>query len=195
MGEGGIQKKRVSQPSHPITHHRILGIDPGVGVTGYAVLDEDTTGRLTLERSGEIRTAPRSPFSERLKFIFDRLLQVIETALPSAVALEDTFHAKNFKSALKLGQARGVALLAAEFHHLPVLEYSPTSVKMAVVGYGRATKDQVQQMVSHLLQLSERIRSEHAADAAAIAICHAHTAKFQTKVDLSEKAIIGGRSS
>lgn len=190
MGEDEIQRTRVSHRALPITHHRILGIDPGIGVTGYAVLDEGMGGQFTLIQSGEIMTAPRSPFPARLKCIFDRLLQVIASSLPTAVALEDTFYAKNFKSALKLGQARGVALLAAESHALPIFEYAPTAVKMAVVGYGRATKDQVQRMVSHLLQAPERIKSEHEADAVAIAICHAHTAKFQSRVALSEGAAI-----
>ncbi|HIE64795.1 MAG: crossover junction endodeoxyribonuclease RuvC [Nitrospira sp.] len=191
MGEDEGQKERVSSPSLPTTHHRILGIDPGIGVTGYAVLDESNEGRFTLIQSGEIKTAPRSPFPARLKCIFDGLLQVISSFLPTAVALEDTFYAKNFKSALKLGQAKGVALLAAESHALPIFEYAPTAVKMAVVGYGRATKEQVQRMVSHLLQTPKQIKSEHEADAVAIAICHAHTAKFQSRVAQSERAAIG----
>ncbi len=158
-----------------------------MGVTGFAVLNETPAGQLSLKRSGEIRTATHDPFSKRLKVLFDGILQVIDSDLPDAVALEDTFLAKNFKSALKLGQARGAALLAAEFHRLPVSEYSPTAVKMAVVGYGGADKDQVRQMVSRFLQLQEVLRSEHAADAAAVAICHAHSARFQEKVRLSEK--------
>jgi crossover junction endodeoxyribonuclease RuvC len=166
---------------------RILGIDPGMGVTGFAILDESPAGQLTVIRSGEIKTAARDPFSKRLKFLFDGILQVIAIDLPSAMALEDTFLAKNFKSALKLGQARGVALLAAEFHHLSVSEYSPTAVKMAVVGYGGADKDQVRQMVSRFLQLPKVLSSEHEADAAAVAVCHAHSSKFHEKVRLSER--------
>ncbi|HLG23038.1 MAG TPA: crossover junction endodeoxyribonuclease RuvC [Candidatus Manganitrophaceae bacterium] len=165
---------------------RILGIDPGIGVTGYGILDETSSG-LALKRSGEIRTAAQHPFSKRLKHLFDGILEVMDQDLPIAVALEDTFLAKNFKSALKLGQARGMALLAAEFHHLPVFEYSPTAVKMAVVGYGGATKDQVQQMVSRFLQLPKILTSEHEADEVAVAICHAHSARFQEKVRASEK--------
>lgn len=160
---------------------RVLGIDPGMGATGYGVVEETPAG-LSLIRSGEIRTAPRDSFSKRLKRLFDDLLQVIQQELPTAVALEDTFLAKNFKSALKLGQARGAALLAAESHRLPVFEYSPTAVKMAVVGYGGATKDQVGEMVGRFLRLSEALASEHAADAIAVAICHAHSAQFQAKL-------------
>jgi crossover junction endodeoxyribonuclease RuvC len=164
----------------------ILGIDPGMGVTGYAILEEAPAGRLILKRSGEVRTIPKEPFPKRLKHLFDNLLQVIQKELPTALAIEDTYLAKNFKSALKLGQARGVALLAAEFHQIPVFEYTPTEVKMAVVGYGGATKDQIQQMVSQLLHLSSVLTSEHAADAAAIAICHIHSAQFQAKIGAAE---------
>ncbi len=165
----------------------ILGIDPGMGVTGYAILAEAPAGRLILKRSGEIRTILRHPFPKRLKHLFDGLLQVIQEELPTALAIEDTFLAKNFKSALKLGQARGVALLAAEFHQIPVFEYTPTAVKMAVVGYGGATKDQVQQMISRLLQLPSVLTAEHAADAAAVAICHLHSAQFQAKIEAAKE--------
>lgn len=165
----------------------ILGIDPGMGTTGYALLEETSAGRLVLKRSGEIRTPSRDPFSKRLKRIFDGILDVIDSDLPAAVALEDTFLAKNFKSALKLGQARGAALLAAEFRLLPVFEYTPTAVKMSVAGYGGASKAQVQQMVGRLLQLRESLASEHEADAAATAICHVHSAKFQEKIGLAAK--------
>ncbi|MCG3114819.1 MAG: crossover junction endodeoxyribonuclease RuvC [Candidatus Manganitrophus sp. SA1] len=158
-----------------------------MGVTGYAILEEAPAGRLILKGSGEIRTIPKHPFPKRLKHLFDDLLQVIQKELPTAVAIEDTFLAKNFKSALKLGQARGAALLAAEFHQIPVFEYTPTAVKMAVVGYGGATKDQIQQMVGRLLQLPSLLTSEHAADAAAVAICHIHSAQFQAKVGAAEK--------
>jgi len=165
----------------------ILGIDPGMGVTGYAILEEAPAGRLILKRLGEIRTVPRHPFQKRLKHLFDDLLRVIQEELPTALAIEGTFLAKNFKSALKLGQARGVALLAAEFRQIPVFEYTPTAVKIAVVGYGGATKDQIQQMVSRLLQLPSPLTAEHAADAAAVAICHIHSAQFQSKMAAAEE--------
>lgn len=167
----------------------ILGIDPGIGVTGYSVLDEEPSGRLSFCRSGDVKTNPKSPFSQRLKKIFDHLLEVIEAEQPGVVAVEDTFMAKNVKSALKLGQARGAALLAAAFCDLPVFEYSPTAVKMAVVGYGGASKAQVQQMVGHILALKNPLQSEHQADATAVAICHGHSSRFQRKIDLSTKAL------
>jgi len=164
-----------------------------MGVTGYAILEEAPAGRLILKGSGEIRTIQKHPFPKRLRHLFDDLLQVIQKELPTALAIEDTFLAKNVKSALKLGQARGVALLAAEFHQIPVFEYTPTEVKMAVVGYGGATKDQIQQMVGRLLHLPAVMTSEHAADAAAVAICHIHSAQFQIKVAAAEER--SGRSA
>jgi len=163
---------------------RILGIDPGIGTTGFAVLDEP----LILVASGEIRIADKVRKGEieggRLKFIYTEIGKFIDLHQPTVVALEDTFFAKNVKSALTLGQARGIAILAAQMRNLPVFEYSPKSVKMAVVGFGGATKDQVKIMVSRILNLPVPIASEHTADAAAIAICHAHSAKWQEKLSM-----------
>ena len=169
----------------------ILGIDPGIGVTGFSVLDEDAAGSLSFLRSGDIRTDALAPFSERLKKIFDQILEVIDSDHPSAVALEDTFLGKNVKSTLKLGQARGAAILAAAVRGLPVYEYTPTAVKMAVAGYGGADKLQVQQMVSRFLHLKQSL-TEHQADASAVAICHAHSARFQRQIDLSSTRVNGG---
>lgn len=166
----------------------ILGIDPGIGVTGYSMIKEDATGRLSHCCSGDVRTNTKAPFSQRLKKIFDQILWVIDTEKPSALALEDTFLAKNVKSAFKLGQARAAAILAGACRDLPVYDYAPTQIKMAVVGHGGAGKGQVQQMVVHLLALSQPLGSEHQADAAAVAICHAHSARFQRKITLSQKA-------
>lgn len=172
----------------------ILGIDPGIGVTGFAVLDEHPSGALTFKRSGQVVTHSQSPFSERLKLIFDRILEVIDSDHPTAVALEDTFFGKNVKSALKLGQARGAAILAAAFRHLPVFDYTPTAVKLAVVGHGGANKDQVQQMVARFLELPEMLSSDHESDAAAVAICHAHSARFQKQIDQADRRIPQGMS-
>ena len=171
----------------------ILGVDPGMGVTGFTVLDENPSGDLCFKRCGQVRTHPKSPFSERLKKIFDQLLLVIDEEKPTAVAIEDTFFANNVKSALKLGQARGVAVLAAAFRGLPVFEYTPTKVKMAVVGYGAASKDQVEKMVSQFLNLSKPLGSDHESDAAAVAICHAHSARFHRRVDQSIQTVSGYR--
>ena len=152
----------------------ILGIDPGITCTGYGLI-EAVGDRLILVASGDVRPRPSDSFPLRLKEIFDGLNTLLASHAPTAVALEEVFLARNFPAALKLGQARGVALLAAATHHLPVFEYSPTQVKMAVVGYGRASKEQVGLMVGRLLNLSHPIASEHAADALAIAICHIHS--------------------
>ncbi len=167
---------------------KILGIDPGIGVTGFSIIEEDVKGALLYCRSGDVRTNTKAPFSQRLKKIYDEILSIIDSEKPTAVALEDTFLAKNVKSALKLGQARGAAILAAACRDLPVYDYAPTAVKMAVVGHGGAAKRQVQQMVVHLLRLKQALASEHQADAAAVAICHAHSERFQAKIrDSSER--------
>lgn len=151
------------------------------------MIKEDAAGHLSHCCSGDVRTNTKAPFSQRLKKIFDQILEVIDTEHPSEVALEDTFLAKNVKSALKLGQARGAAILAAACRGLPVYDYAPTEVKMAVVGHGGAAKAQVQQMVVHLLRLSQPLASEHQSDAAAVAICHAHSARFQRKINRSKE--------
>jgi crossover junction endodeoxyribonuclease RuvC len=167
---------------------RVIGVDPGTTVTGYGVVDVTSAGRLSYVTSGAIATPSRSPLGKRLKMIYDQLISVFETHRPSAVVIEDTFLAKNFQAALKLGQARGMALLAAEMCDIPVYEYTPTQVKMAVVGYGVAQKEQVQLMVERLLRDSDRLKadlssatggSHHATDALACAICHLHSVKMK----------------
>ena len=124
---------------------------------------------------GAIKLSPREPLPHRLAIIFERLGAIIQEHHPDNVAIEDVFYALNVKSALKLGQVRGVAMLAASSAGLEVAEYSPLSIKSAVVGYGRAEKPQVQHMVTRLLKLSEVPEPADAADALAIAICHLHT--------------------
>ncbi len=125
--------------------------------------------------SGAIKLSAREPLPRRLSRISDRLAEIIHEHQPDNVAIEEVFYALNVKSALKLGQVRGVAMLAAASAGLEVAEYSPLSIKSAVVGYGRAEKHQVQQMVRQLLQLEEIPEPADAADALAIAICHLHT--------------------
>jgi crossover junction endodeoxyribonuclease RuvC len=125
---------------------------------------------------GAIKLSPREAMSARLSQIFSRLQELISQHQPDRVAIEDVFYAVNVKSALKLGQVRGVAMLAAATAGLEVAEYSPLSIKSAVVGYGKAEKHQVQQMVTRLLNLAEVPEPPDAADALAIAICHLHTA-------------------
>jgi crossover junction endodeoxyribonuclease RuvC len=126
--------------------------------------------------SGAIRLATRKPLPERLGQVFSQVLDVIRKHDPSVVAIEDVFYAANVKSALKLGHVRGVAMLAAAQMQVPVAEYAPLAIKSAVVGYGRAEKMQVQQMVARLLRLENLPEPTDVADALAIAICHLHTA-------------------
>ncbi|HXE79398.1 MAG TPA: crossover junction endodeoxyribonuclease RuvC [Vicinamibacterales bacterium] len=151
----------------------VFGIDPGSERTGYACVHTDGR-RHTLVASGAIGVPPRAAFPQRLHAIHLALVRLLTKHRPDCVALEDVFHAANARSALKLGHARGVAMLAAVQAGVPVIEYSPAAIKKAVVGHGRADKRQVQQMVRVLLRL-EQVPSPHdAADAVAIAICHLH---------------------
>jgi crossover junction endodeoxyribonuclease RuvC len=154
---------------------RALGIDCGTEFTGYGVVELGPEGGLSCLTCGVIKLSPRQPLPARLATIFDRLRAIIDEYHPDDVAIEDVFYAVNAKSALKLGQVRGVAMLAASSAGLQVAEYAPLTIKSAVVGYGRAEKQQVQHMVTRLLNLSEIPEPPDAADALAIAICHLHT--------------------
>jgi crossover junction endodeoxyribonuclease RuvC len=173
---------------------RVLGIDCGTEYTGYGIVDllsddcadhrgnsrrgNDRCGndRLVCVVCGAIKVSPRDPMPTRLSRIAVALEELIAVHRPDRVAIEDVFYALNVKSALKLGQVRGVAMLTAASAGLEVAEYSPLSIKSAVVGYGKAEKHQVQQMVARLLRLDEIPQPADAADALAIAICHLHTA-------------------
>lgn len=154
---------------------RVLGIDCGTEFTGYGVVELLPQGELRCCGCGAIKLSPREPMARRLDRVFQRLGEIIREHHPDQVAIEDVFYALNVKSALKLGQVRGVAMLAASSSGLPVSEYSPLSIKSAVVGYGKAEKQQVQHMVTRLLNLEAPPASPDAADALAIAICHLHT--------------------
>ncbi|HXY13551.1 MAG TPA: crossover junction endodeoxyribonuclease RuvC [Terriglobales bacterium] len=154
---------------------RTLGIDCGTEFTGYGVVELGPDGTLSCLRCGAIKLSSKEPLPLRLAAIFDQLNAVIRECNPDDVAIEDVFYAVNVKSALKLGQVRGVAMLAASSARLAVAEYAPLAIKSAVVGYGRAEKPQVQHMVTRLLNLSEMPKSPDAADALALAICHLHT--------------------
>lgn len=154
---------------------RVLGIDCGGEYTGYGVVEQGTDSHLQIICCGTIRLSTRESLPVRLNRVFEGLRHVISDVQPEMVAIEDVFYAVNAKSALKLGQVRGVAMLAASSCGLQVAEYSPLSIKSAVVGYGRAEKSQVQHMVMRLLNLVEPPESPDAADALAIAICHLHT--------------------
>jgi len=154
---------------------RVLGIDCGTECTGYGVVELDDRDKLLCVCFGAVRLSTRDPLPRRLSTVFDRLSSLIEQHRPDRVSIEDVFYALNVKSALKLGQVRGVAMLAAASHQIEVAEYSPLTIKSAVVGYGRAEKEQVQLMVARLLCLEEIPQPTDAADALAIAICDLHT--------------------
>lgn len=151
---------------------RILGIDCGSARTGYGVIESDGRDHRMLV-SGTICTNAKSPFEKRLMEIAGELRRVMREYTPEFAAVEEVFHAVNAKTALKLAHVRGVALLAVAEAGVQLAEYSPLEVKVNVVGYGRAEKFQVQLMVQSLLHLPEAIASEDAADALAVAICHA----------------------
>ncbi len=151
---------------------RILGIDPGTQVCGYGII-EDERNEARLVHYGVVRSRER-PVAERLLAMHEGLLGVIDEFAPDVAAVETAFFGKNVRSALRMGEGRGVALLAAVSRGLEVVEYSPAEVKRAVVGSGRADKSQVQQMVRVLLRLDRLPEPEDAADALAIAICHFH---------------------
>ena len=152
---------------------RILGVDPGSETTGYGLIESDGS-ELRLITFGAIRTPARSPFHERLLRIHSGLSELLAREAADVLAVEGIFYAANVQSALKLGHARGIVLLAAAQRGLPVYEYSPLEVKRGIAGYGRAEKAQVQGMVQFLLHLPEPPAPDDAADALALAICHAH---------------------
>jgi crossover junction endodeoxyribonuclease RuvC len=152
---------------------RVFGIDPGSARTGYGCVQTDGT-RHRLVACGAIRIPLAHPFPKKLLAIHVELAALLAEHRPDCVAIENLFHAANARSALKLGHARGVAMLAAVEAGVPVVEYTPAEVKLAVVGYGRAEKSQVQSMVQLLLGLDAPPSSYDASDALAVAICHVH---------------------
>jgi len=154
---------------------KIFGIDPGSACTGYGCVDSDGS-RHRIVLSGAVRTSASASFPEKLLEIHAALTSLLAECRPDCVAIENLFHAVNVKSALKLGHARGVAMLAAVEAGVPVVEYTPAEIKRAVVGYGRAEKHQIQQMVKLILGLAAAPTPHDAADALAVAICHAHSA-------------------
>jgi crossover junction endodeoxyribonuclease RuvC len=159
---------------------RILGIDPGTGITGYGIIDVEGN-RLRHVDNGMIKTRSSDPLPLRLKAIYDGLTSVLKKFSPEVVAVEQVFLAKNPRAALTLGHARGTAVLSAVNLGLEVHEYSALQVKSAVVGYGHAGKQQVQHMVKVLLNLPE-VAQEDAADALAVAICHANSRTLKLAV-------------
>ena len=152
---------------------RIFGVDPGSRSTGYGIIETDGSNHRAVT-FGAISSNTRKPFHHRLLQIYTRLNSILTSEKADIMAIEDVFYATNVQSALKLGHARGIPLLIAAQNGMPVAEYSPLEIKNAVVGYGRAEKGQVQSMVRMLLGLPEIPAPDDAADALAVAICHAH---------------------
>ena len=165
---------------------RVMGIDPGSSCTGLGVIEE-INNELKVVYWGSIKSKARQPFPKRLKFIYDELAAVIQKFNPDEVAVEDMFFATNVKSALKLGQTRGIAVLSAVNEGKPVAEYSPLEVKQSVVGYGRAEKEQVQEMVTILLKLKKKPQPFDASDALAVAICHIHATAVNSKFKIEKE--------
>ncbi|HEY8343956.1 MAG TPA: crossover junction endodeoxyribonuclease RuvC [Bacillota bacterium] len=153
---------------------RIFGVDPGTAIVGYGVIDQEGSKLIPVD-FGVIRTPPNLPCYRRLALVHQEVTEKIRCYRPEIMAIEELFFNKNTRTALSVGEARGVIMLAAAEADLPVEEYTPLQVKMAVVGYGRAQKGQVQEMVKLLLGLTKIPKPDDAADALAIAICHAHS--------------------
>ena len=153
---------------------RILGIDPGYGITGFGLIEADR-GQYSLLRCGAITTPAGMDFSARLEIIYEDMRKLLEMAKPEAVAIEELFFGQNVTTGIGVAQSRGVILLAIRQAGLEVTSYKPMQVKQAVVGYGNATKHQVQDMTRRLLRLEKMPKPDDAADAIAIALCHARS--------------------
>lgn len=166
----------------------ILGIDPGTAAIGFGLIE--TSGASSQARQKEcsakgygcLRTDPKQTTSSRLNDLYRQLNNLIKKYRPQVMAVEDLFFFKNLKTAIKVSQARGVILLTAEQHNLPVYEYTPLQVKQSLTGYGRAEKKQIQQMAKVILRLGEIPQPDDAADALAVAICCAHSIKISNKL-------------
>ena len=160
---------------------RVMGIDPGSNCTGFGIVEE-VKGNLCAVHWSSVHSSPKDTFPKRLKHIYDELTIAMKAYSPDVVVIEDLFYATNVKTVIKLGQTRGVALLAAANSGLQIAEYSPLEIKQSVVGYGRADKNQVQDMVTILLRLKEKPNPLDASDALAAAICHIHNDGLQQKI-------------
>lgn len=158
----------------------ILGIDPGIAIVGYGVI-EIIGNRYRVLEYGTVQTYPTQTTDERLKIIYDELVELIKQYNPDDVAFEKLFHQKNTKTVINVAQARGVEILACVASGLDIYEYTPLQVKQALTGYGRASKMQMQEAVKRILNLDGIPKPDDAADALAIAICHSFTNKFKSE--------------
>lgn len=153
---------------------RILGIDPGYAIVGYGVLEFDNV-RFKVVNYGAITTDPETPFPERLLEIHTDMCSLLDTFKPDCMSIEKLYFNTNTTTGIDVAQARGVTMLAAAQRNIPIYEYTPLQVKVAVTGYGRAEKHQMQEMVKNILHLNAVPKPDDTADALAIAICHGHT--------------------
>jgi len=165
---------------------RLLGIDPGVAITGYSIVEEISNDFCLID-SGCIRTKSDLPPEQRLEAIYNRVTELITEFKPQALSIEKIFFSKNVRTAFQVGEARGVIILAASKSGLTLFEYTPLQVKQAVAGYGKADKGQVQRMVKMLLRLTEIPAVDDEADAMAVALCHLQNRRYQ-------EAVKGGKS-
>ena len=164
---------------------RILGIDPGYAILGYGVLDMIGNRFVTVDY-GSITTDSSMEMPERLMALYDGLTEIIEKYQPEEASIEELFFNNNAKTAILVGEARGVAVLACAKHHLKISEYTPLQIKQALVGYGRADKKQVQAMVKAILNLDEIPKPDDTADAVAAAICHGHSGGHKKPLRIKE---------
>lgn len=156
----------------------VIGFDPGSAITGYGIIEEHPDHSLIVIDYGVLRTGPEQSLPDRLKSIYEQVNQILTLHQPQSAAVENLYFQRNVRTALTVGQARGVLLLALAQAELPIAEYNPMEVKQAVAGYGKADKKQMQQMVKMLLGLEDIPRPDDAADALAVAICHIHSRKL-----------------
>jgi len=164
-------------PDKNSSFYRILGIDPGTQVTGIGIIDVSEKGEIQLCYYDVIKTKRTIPFAERLREIYKGIEYLLEKYTPDCVAVENIFYSENVKTAIVMGHARGVILLAPVMKDIEIAEYSPREVKLAVVGNGAASKEQVQFMVKNILKLKDEVKPADAADALAVAICHYNRVK------------------
>ena len=164
----------------------VLGIDPGIAITGYGLVRTTERNEYVCVDYGVLRTSSNLPDAERLMRLYDALIELISQHHPDSSAVEKLFFQKNVKTALSVGQARGVAMLTLAQAELPIHEYTPNVVKQSICGYGKAGKNQVQRMVQALLKLDELPKPDDAADALAVAICHINHQSFENRLMQSE---------
>lgn len=161
----------------------VLGIDPGTATTGYGLVRQLEDGSLQAVAHGAILTPAKMPMPQRLDKLYSQLKEIILLHRPDSAAVEKLFFSKNVKTALSVGQGRGVVLLALAQSDLSIGEYTPNEIKQAVTGYGSAGKAQMQEMVKLLLEMDDRPKPDDAADALAVAICHLHSSRYQALME------------